>query len=605
MVTHDPVAASYANRVLFLSDGQIVSQLFEPTSARIIDHMKSLGDEPDAQGHPALPLGAQAPARCPRSLAVVLGVSFMAGTFIMSTTLDQSLRRPVQQGRREGRRRRAGRGAVHRPAHAATSGPTCPRRSSTRSPTVDGVAAADPHVTTAGLDQLQPRARAPTASPSAAARAPPQFENWIDDDALSPFDLDRRPGARAATTRSCSTSPPPRRATSSVGDTGRASSAQDGPQDVHARRHVRPRRRQERRRRRHRRLHAARGAAARRARRRDQPRSTSKADDGVSPGGAGGRRSRRRARRRRRGDHRRGGRRPAVEREPDQLRVPRRSPSRSSARIALLVGIFVISNTFSILVAQRTKELALLRALGASRAQVLGSVLLEATRGRAWWRRCSACSAGCSWLTRASPPALEASGASLPNAALVVAPDTIVLVAAHRRRRSRCSPRCCPRIRATRVPPLAALRDVADRPLQPVPGPHRRRRRRARASGAFNLSAAWRADGRHRRAPRRWASAPCSPSSASSWSGRCSPGAPSASSGLPLPRFRGVTGRLATENAARSPKRTSATASAVVIGVALVVFIKVFAASASRVREVRGRARVRRRLRRQQQARRA
>jgi putative ABC transport system ATP-binding protein len=43
MVTHDPVAASYANRVLFLSDGQIVSQLFEPTSARIIDHMKSLG----------------------------------------------------------------------------------------------------------------------------------------------------------------------------------------------------------------------------------------------------------------------------------------------------------------------------------------------------------------------------------------------------------------------------------------------------------------------------------------------------------------------------------------------------------------------------------
>jgi putative ABC transport system ATP-binding protein len=43
MVTHDPVAASYANRVLFLSDGQIVSQLFEPTSTRIIDHMKSLG----------------------------------------------------------------------------------------------------------------------------------------------------------------------------------------------------------------------------------------------------------------------------------------------------------------------------------------------------------------------------------------------------------------------------------------------------------------------------------------------------------------------------------------------------------------------------------
>ncbi len=44
MVTHDPLAASYANRVLFLSDGKIVSQLFEPTAAKIIDHMKSLGD---------------------------------------------------------------------------------------------------------------------------------------------------------------------------------------------------------------------------------------------------------------------------------------------------------------------------------------------------------------------------------------------------------------------------------------------------------------------------------------------------------------------------------------------------------------------------------
>jgi putative ABC transport system ATP-binding protein len=43
MVTHDPVAASYANRVLFLADGKIVSQLFEPTSAGIIDRMKSLG----------------------------------------------------------------------------------------------------------------------------------------------------------------------------------------------------------------------------------------------------------------------------------------------------------------------------------------------------------------------------------------------------------------------------------------------------------------------------------------------------------------------------------------------------------------------------------
>jgi len=48
------------------------------------------------------------------------------------------------------------------------------------------------------------------------------------------------------------------------------------------------------------------------------------------------------------------------------------------AVIALFVGSFIIYNTFSILVAQRTRDMALLRAVGASRRQVLGSVLLEA-----------------------------------------------------------------------------------------------------------------------------------------------------------------------------------------------------------------------------------
>ena len=50
------------------------------------------------------------------------------------------------------------------------------------------------------------------------------------------------------------------------------------------------------------------------------------------------------------------------------------------AGIALFVGIFLIANTFTMLVAQRTKELALLRAVGASRRQVTRSVLVEA-----WW----------------------------------------------------------------------------------------------------------------------------------------------------------------------------------------------------------------------------
>jgi len=43
MVTHDPVAASYANRVVFLADGRIVGELADPTPDRVLDRMKRLG----------------------------------------------------------------------------------------------------------------------------------------------------------------------------------------------------------------------------------------------------------------------------------------------------------------------------------------------------------------------------------------------------------------------------------------------------------------------------------------------------------------------------------------------------------------------------------
>lgn len=43
LVTHDPVAASYGNRVVFLVDGKIVDQMIDPTPERVLDHVKSLG----------------------------------------------------------------------------------------------------------------------------------------------------------------------------------------------------------------------------------------------------------------------------------------------------------------------------------------------------------------------------------------------------------------------------------------------------------------------------------------------------------------------------------------------------------------------------------
>jgi putative ABC transport system permease protein len=245
--------------------------------------------------------------------------------------------------------------------------------------------------------------------------------------------------------------------------------------------------------------------------------------------------------------------------------------------VALFVGIFVISNTFSILVAQRTRELALLRALGASREQVLGSMLLEAAVVGAVAAVVGL--GGGVVLARAITGLLGSFGAELPTKHLVLQPFTflisigvgvsITMIAA-----------IVPAIRATRVPPLAALRDVAvDRSnasrFRVVAGAL------ALAAGAWGVSDAWRAGGHSRSIPAVGVgsllllvgSLVIGPVLA----------APTVRTfGSPLPRFRGVTGKLATENAARSPKRTSATASAVVIGVALVTFVTVFAKSADR-----------------------
>ena len=44
MVTHDPIAAGYADRVVFLADGKIVDELLEPTADSVLDRMKRLGE---------------------------------------------------------------------------------------------------------------------------------------------------------------------------------------------------------------------------------------------------------------------------------------------------------------------------------------------------------------------------------------------------------------------------------------------------------------------------------------------------------------------------------------------------------------------------------
>jgi putative ABC transport system ATP-binding protein len=51
MVTHDPFAASYADRVVFLVDGQIVGELADPTAERVLERMKHLDSSPDGSSH--------------------------------------------------------------------------------------------------------------------------------------------------------------------------------------------------------------------------------------------------------------------------------------------------------------------------------------------------------------------------------------------------------------------------------------------------------------------------------------------------------------------------------------------------------------------------
>jgi putative ABC transport system ATP-binding protein len=44
MVTHDPIAASYADRIVFLADGRVVDEMYDPTTERILERMKCFGE---------------------------------------------------------------------------------------------------------------------------------------------------------------------------------------------------------------------------------------------------------------------------------------------------------------------------------------------------------------------------------------------------------------------------------------------------------------------------------------------------------------------------------------------------------------------------------
>jgi putative ABC transport system permease protein len=246
------------------------------------------------------------------------------------------------------------------------------------------------------------------------------------------------------------------------------------------------------------------------------------------------------------------------------------------AGVSLFVGSFQIFNTFSITVAQRTREFGMLRTLGASRRQVLSSVGLEAlVLGLLGAAVGLAGGIGFAYGINAL---FKAVGIDLPNTGTVIELRTVIvslivgvvvtLVAALN-----------PALRATRVTPMAALRE-AD--LQDTK--KRGRVTTAIAVGVAVLGLAMMLIGLFAGIDDSGAAAGLLGGGAalilfgvSLFSPRLVRPLASAT-GRPLDRLRGLTGRLARENAMRKPGRTATTAAALMIGLALVVFVTIFAA---------------------------
>jgi putative ABC transport system permease protein len=245
------------------------------------------------------------------------------------------------------------------------------------------------------------------------------------------------------------------------------------------------------------------------------------------------------------------------------------------AFVALFVGAFLIFNTFSITVAQRVREFGMLRTLGAGRGQILGSVVVEALAIGLLGALLGllggyAIAVGLNGL-------FVAIGIDLPTTALVTKTRTIVASLAIGIGVTMVSS-FIPALRATRVPPIAAL--LA---LEP---PRSRRRGVVNAALAALLGLAGLA---------MVVAGLFGGADGSSAAGLIGAGAvavllgvslfsprlvrPLASlAGRPLELARKLTGRLARENTQRNPARTAVTAAALMIGLAVVAFVTVFAA---------------------------
>jgi putative ABC transport system permease protein len=242
--------------------------------------------------------------------------------------------------------------------------------------------------------------------------------------------------------------------------------------------------------------------------------------------------------------------------------------------IALFVGAFIIFNTFSITVAQRLREFAMLRTLGASRRQVLRAVTAEAL---VIGLLSSVIGLACGYLVAIGIGALfSAVGFGLPTNSPTLAVRTVVLalivgvgvtlVAS-----------IGPARRATKIPPIAALREGAVLP----------RGRFARygpvlavllaAVGLLLIVQGFSGSGSVGQRLLGMGIGALLVFVAVAMLARFVVRPVTRVLGWPIEKLAGTTGRLARENAMRNPARTARTAAALMIGLGLVVFVSVFA----------------------------
>ena len=240
------------------------------------------------------------------------------------------------------------------------------------------------------------------------------------------------------------------------------------------------------------------------------------------------------------------------------------------AAVALLVAAFSIYNTFSILAAQRGRESALLRALGATRRQLavagLAETLVVGVVGSvAGW-------AGGIGIAALLKGVFDGFGFALPAGGLVLRASSSVLAVAVGVVATVLAG-VLPALRASRVPPLAALRELAAEP---------ERISRVRSVFGFLLIAGGAGTVIAGAAGRGEAAAIAGAVVTLAGFVVLGPVAvrPAATVlGAPIAALRGVGGRLARDNALRNPRRTAATASALMVGVAVATLFTVIGAS--------------------------